>query len=171
MSDYFSKFPNVQYNNIFVKDITRKNKIFGKFLNDPKIFLPYTVQEGERPEDIAYYYYGTVDATWLVSLANNIVDPYFGWYMDEDQFNKYFIDKYTEDSGKTGFEVIDWGKNQVSQDNLAFYYRNIDRENPEMPTSFVSENISSFVDAELPDDFDDTVVEVNGIQYLLQRIE
>ena len=51
MSDYFSKFPNVQYLNALVKDITRKNKFFDKYLSDPKLFLPYTVQEGERPED------------------------------------------------------------------------------------------------------------------------
>lgn len=169
MSDYFSKFPNIQYQNAFVKDITRKSKFVDKYLSDPKVFLPYTVQEGERPEDIAYYYYGTVDGTWLVLLANNIIDPYFDWYMDEEQFNKYLIEKYRDESGKEGFEVIDWTKNQTIQDNVAFYYRDVDSLNPEMPSSFLFESISSFADEQLDEDFDDTVVEINDIQYLLQQ--
>lgn len=171
MSDYFSKFPNIQYQNVLVKDITRKTKFVEKYLSDPKVFLPYTVQEGERPEDIAYYYYGSVDATWLVLLANNIVDPYFDWYMDEEQFNKYLIEKYREESGKEGFEVLDWTKNQTAQDNVSFFYRDVDFENPEMPSTFVVETISSFADEELDENFDDTVVEINGIQYLLQKVE
>jgi len=171
MSDYFSKFPNIQYQNVLVKDITRKTKFVEKYLSDPKVFLPYTVQEGERPEDIAYYYYGSVDATWLVLLANNIVDPYFDWYMDEEQFNKYLIEKYREESGKEGFGVLDWTKNQTIEDNVSFFYRDVDFENPEMPSTFVVETISSFADEELDENFDDTVVEINGIQYLLQKVE
>lgn len=171
MSDYFSKFPIVQYQDVFVRDITRKNKFREQYLSDPKVFLPYTVQEGERPEDIAHYYYGSVDATWIVLLANNIIDPYFGWYMSEDLFNKYLIEKYKDVSGRTGYAVIDWTKNQTLADNVAFYYRDVDAINGGTPTTFVADSISNFVDSELPEDFDDTVVEINGVQYLLQRVE
>ncbi len=126
MSTYFSKFPLIKYNDIFVRDITRRTDFIQENLSDPYLFLPYTVTEGDRPEDIALLYYGSVEYTWLVLLANNINDPYYEWYMPEEQFNQYLIEKYTEISGKKGTEVLDWLKNQTIDENIAYYYVEID---------------------------------------------
>ena len=128
MSTYFSNFPTIRYDDILVRDITKRNNFITDNLSDPLIFLPYTVKEGDKPEDVAHLYYGSMDYTWIVLLANNINDPYLEWYLPDDDFNQYLIQKYTEQSGKTGYEVIDWLRNETIEDNILYYYAEIDED-------------------------------------------
>lgn len=95
MSSYFKYFPKVDYLNQSVINITKRVKIRDDILNDPYAYLPYTISEEDRPEDIAYYYYGDVDKVWLVYLANNIVDPYTQWPLSSDNFYKTMAKKYS----------------------------------------------------------------------------
>jgi hypothetical protein len=125
MSNYFENFPTINYQGRNVRDITRRNKFFKSVTTNPLLFLPYTVKEGERAEDIAYRYYGSTDYTWLVYLANNIVDPYHQWPLDEENFNKYLIQKYEARSLKTGYEVLDWAQNQTIDSNIIYYYKEV----------------------------------------------
>jgi hypothetical protein len=89
------------------------------------LFLPYTVKQNERAEDIAQFYYGSVDYSWLVYMANQIVDPYYEWPMDEETFNNYLIAKYEELSGETGDDVVDWTKDDTITDNIVYYYKEV----------------------------------------------
>lgn len=123
MSEYFEKFPTINYDGKDIRDISRRVNFLKKSLTNPYIFLPYTVEEGLKPEDIAYYYYGSVEYTWLVYLANDIIDPYHQWPMSQEIFDKYLIDKYAEQSGKTGYEVISWLQDPDIEENLLYYYR------------------------------------------------
>jgi hypothetical protein len=122
MSRYFTNYPFIDYEETRIRDITRRSKVRDSILRDPYIFLPYTVREGEKPETIAQLYYGSVDDTWLVLLANNITDPYYEWPKDEEEFNNYFIDKYSEISERTGIEVLRWGQDDTRTDNIIYYY-------------------------------------------------
>jgi hypothetical protein len=125
MTKYFENFPTVEYQGRIVKDITRRNNFLRSVTNNPYLFLPYTVSEGERPEDVARFYYGSVDYVWLVYLANNIVDPYHSWPMDEFTFNNYIITKYQEESGLTGDDVVAWTQSD-NDENIIYYVREID---------------------------------------------
>ena len=123
MSNYFDKMPIINYNGYQVRDLTRRNRFLPVSMANPYLFLPYTVADEDRPEDIAYYYYGSTDYTWLVLLANNIIDPYHDWPLKEEDFNKYLINKYAEASGKRGYEVVDWTQNENISDNIVYYSR------------------------------------------------
>lgn len=125
MSNYFDNFPTIKYNGIEVRDITRRKKFLQNNLNNPFVFLPYTIKDSDRPEDIAYYYYGSVDYTWLVLLPNNIIDPYHQWPLSDDNFDKMLMTKYAEKSGKTGYEVIDWAQDETRTDNVVYYYKEV----------------------------------------------
>jgi len=125
MSKYFSNYPLIRYDGKMVRDITRRSKVIDETLRDPYIFLPYTVREGEKAEDVAYYYYGSVDDTWLVMLANNIVDPYTQWPMTDEEFDLYFINKYAKISKKEGIDVLRWGQDTTSTDNVVYYYKDV----------------------------------------------
>lgn len=94
MSKYFRYFPTIVYDDQRVTDITRRVKINDTLLNDPYLFLPYTINNDDRPEDVAYYYYGDVNKVWLVYLANNIVDPYTQWVLKNEDFEKTIRKKY-----------------------------------------------------------------------------
>ena len=125
MSVYFSYFPLIEYNNVSVRDVTRRTNLIESSLSNPYVFLPYSVKEGEKPEDIAYNYYGTVDATWLVLMANNITDPYTQWPMNSEVFSEYIISKYAEASGTTGYDVVSWTQNETIIDNIVYYYKDV----------------------------------------------
>lgn len=125
MTKYFENFPVINYNGRLVRDLTRRNSFIKTLTTNPFVFQPYTVKEGERPEDIAYHYYGSTDYTWLVYLANNIIDPYTQWPLSEENFNRYLIDKYAEKSGRTGYEVVDWLRNETIEENILYYYKEV----------------------------------------------
>lgn len=123
MSRYFTNYPLIQYQDKRVRDISRRSKVRDSILNDPYIFLPFTIREGEKPEDIARLYYGSVDGTWLVLLANNITDPYYEWPLSDNEFDQYFINKYSEISGRTGFDVIRWAQDETRNDNIVYRFK------------------------------------------------
>jgi hypothetical protein len=125
MAKYFENFPIVEYNGKVMRDITRRNQLVKTLTTNPMLFLPYTVKQNERAEDIAQFYYGSVDYSWLVYMANQIIDPYYEWPMDEETFNNYLIAKYEELSGETGDDVVDWTKDDTITDNIVYYYKEV----------------------------------------------
>ncbi len=171
MSKYFTSYPVIQYQNKKVRDLTRRSKVRDDLLSDPFIFLPFTVQEGEKPETVAQLYYGTVEDTWLVLLANNITDPYYEWPMSDEEFNQFFIDKYSEISGRKKLDVIRWGLDQTRDDNIVYYFKEIDKDIGSFTPTF-SSGSTTFADVtneELQQILDDKIVTINGIQYRLVK--
>jgi len=45
--------------------------------------------------------------------------------MDENTFNNYLIEKYSEQSGLTGQDVVDWVKDQDNDENILYYYKEV----------------------------------------------
>jgi hypothetical protein len=125
MTKYFENFPTIEYNGRRVKDITRRNNFARNISNNPYLFMPYTVKQGERAEDIAEFYYGSVDYIWLVYLANNIIDPYHEWPFDEYNFNQYIMKKYEKESGEIGEDIVAWTQSEENEENVLYYYREV----------------------------------------------
>ena len=53
---------------------------------NPWAFYSYTLKESDRPDKISNQYYGSFEYSWLVYLSNEIIDPYYGWFLDSDKF-------------------------------------------------------------------------------------
>ena len=122
---YFENFPIIEYEGRRVRDISRRSNFVRAVSNNPYLYYPYTVSEGERAEDIANFYYGSVDYVWLVYMANNIIDPYHEWPMDPQTFNDYLVEKYTEQSGEVGEDVINWTRDPNNDDNIIYYVKKV----------------------------------------------
>jgi len=122
---YFENFPTIEYNGRRVKDITRRSAFLTAVQNNPYVYYPYTVKSNERAEDVARFYYGSVDYVWLIYLANNIMDPYHEWPMNENTFNDYLVDKYAEQSQQTGEDVLDWIRDPARDENIIYYVRQV----------------------------------------------
>jgi hypothetical protein len=168
MSRYFTNFPTIEYQGKIVRNITNRSKIRDSVLADPYMYLPYTVIDGEKPETVAQLYYGSVDDTWLVLLANNMTDPYYDWPLSDEEFDQYFIDKYSEFSGKSGFDVIRWGQNTNAQNNIIYYYSVIDKSLSVPVVAPLEETPSiNVTDAQIQELFTDGIITVGGIQYRL----
>lgn len=121
MSVYFKYLPKVKYNNKMARDITRRADFKRTTLSDPYAFLPYTILDDDRPEDVAHYYYGDVEYTWLVHYALDEIDPYYSWPLSYEQFNSFIIKKYAEQANTTGYDVIAWTQNETITENIVHY--------------------------------------------------
>jgi hypothetical protein len=124
--NYFKYFPKVTYNGKSAVNITRRTAIQQQLYSSPISFLSYTVTDGEKPEDIALYYYGDMGKTWLVFLANNIIDPVSQWPLGTIDFDKMIIKKYAAqakavNSSYVGNGVINWTKNATITSNILWY--------------------------------------------------
>ncbi len=118
---YFSKFPTTIFKGQPVADITRKASLLKVTKSDALSYMNYTIQEGERPEEVAYFYYDSTDYTWLVLASNDIVDPYTEWPKSIDTLEQYIISKYASQSKATGQSVIEWTKNTSLGANIKYY--------------------------------------------------
>ena len=125
MSNLFNQLPIINYNGYEVRDLSSRYRVLPSSITNPYLFLPYTITDEDKPEDIAYYYYGSTDYTWLVLLANNMIDPYHDWPLKDEDFHKYIIKKYEKASGLKGYDVIDWTKNERIDENIAYYSKSV----------------------------------------------
>jgi hypothetical protein len=125
---YFTYFSKIQYRipnskkYISATNITKRFAISNFLKNSAVTFDEYYIQDGERPETIAYDYYGDVSMDWLVLLTNEIHDPYFQWALSYEQFNAYLRDKYgsVEYTMKTNhhYEQIIQQRREYSDDGI-----------------------------------------------------
>ena len=94
MDRYFAKFPTTVYNGTAVKDISRRVGITEANYHTPNLFYPVEIRAGNRPDIIADAFYQDSELDWLVYMSNQVVDPYYGWYLSEEEFNSFLADKY-----------------------------------------------------------------------------
>ena len=79
---------------LLVKNIWRRAQILTEFKNQVLLFTEITVQDGERPEDIATRYYGNPFYNWTILIANDIVDYYAQWPKSVTQLQEFSNQKY-----------------------------------------------------------------------------
>ena len=97
---YFSKFPLMVYdikgnkNFKLLPDILKRVKLRSGLSSSRFVFDKYNVKEGERPEDIAFKYYGDAEYHWVVLMVNNVTDRYYQWPMRQADFEEFLTDKY-----------------------------------------------------------------------------
>ena len=122
MTQYFSQFPIIKYNlsgingkTTEVTDIFRRVKARSKLADNVTLFDKYDVQEGEKPEDVAYKIYGSSDFFWVVTLVNNIVNRYYDWPLDEFVFQQYVADKYSNPDGIHHYEITQSSGKQTGE--------------------------------------------------------
>jgi len=107
---YFRKFPLMAYrvkNSKSFDDfklmpqIIKRVKLRAGIKNGLFLFDKYDVVSGEKPEDIAFKYYGDPTLHWVILMTNNVTDRYYQWPMTQPQFAEFLTDKYgagSEDS-------------------------------------------------------------------------
>ena len=93
-------------------DILRRVKQKNAIKSGQFVFDNYDVRDGEKPEDIAYKWFGDAELHWVILMTNNVKNRYYDWPMNSVQFQAFLEDKYdnpdgihhyelTQDSGRT----------------------------------------------------------------------
>lgn len=149
MSNFFDLFPKILYDinkdsytnyevatNIFVRIGVIKESLSGI-----SSYYIYNIKDGDTPERLAEKVYGSPEAHWIIMMSNDIVDSFYDWPLNYDEFNKYIINKYRTAAGGNTVpdnSVISWS--QVSTpggNNIYKYFKVIERTDTSTNTTTV----------------------------------
>ena len=111
---YFSLIPDIKYDQKPISypfsesDFVIAKNFFRRYQANPDIFeystyyKKYTVEEGERLENVAQKAYGNAFYDWVVILINNIVDPLFAFPLDSYTLRQVVEEKYGSTEAYSG---------------------------------------------------------------------
>jgi Base plate wedge protein 53 len=91
---YFKNFKQIQYANNTVIDITERVVMLSNVQRNPYVYYPYDITNGIRADQLANETYKDPFTSWMLYLSNDVVDPYYEWYMDQNQFDEFIVAKY-----------------------------------------------------------------------------
>lgn len=103
MSFYFRNIPNLEYINrddntiseySETKNLFKRGQIRGDIFGNLAFFTKYQIIGDERPDNIAYKFYGDETLDWVVLLSNNILNQYDEWPLTQESFDEYLLEKY-----------------------------------------------------------------------------
>ena len=105
-NSYFRQLPDLDYpslkndrtsvydyeivKNLFKRAVVRDD-VFGDMVN----FTKYSVEGDERPDQVAYDFYGDAALDWVILTTNNIIHVRDEWPMGNQDFLTYLNGKYT----------------------------------------------------------------------------
>lgn len=57
-------------------------------------YFQYSIEDGDRPDVVAYKIYEDATLDWLIFLINNIIDPYYDWPLSQTDLTAHIKKKY-----------------------------------------------------------------------------
>ena len=113
-SHYFSHLPDIRYKNpletsnsstnyVTAKNLFVRGKIRDDISNSITYLQRYIITEGERPQDVAEKFYGSLEYDWIVLLTANITNARTQWPMSNKVLYDFCVDKYGDDLNATAF--------------------------------------------------------------------
>ena len=97
---YFQRFPlrvyDMKGDKVYklLPDILRRVKLRSGIRAGAFEFDNYDVKDGERPEDVAFKWFGDSEYHWVILSTNNITDRFYEWPMTQPAFDNFLTDKY-----------------------------------------------------------------------------
>lgn len=110
--NYFNKLPTINYNGFSAKNLLSRATLSDTTRNNNTIFYPYTIQEDDgRVDVLSKNYYDNPGYTWLIWHTNNIIDPYFGTPLTDQNLYSHIVAKYgsfSDAERKIAFYRCNW---------------------------------------------------------------
>ena len=152
MSNYFSKVPNFEYvsrqknahisDYITVKNLFKRGAIEPDILENLSFHTQYKIHGDDRPDNVAFEYYGTSTLDWLVLTCNNIINIQTEWPMLQNDFDRFLLDKYEtyeklndthhyetqEIKNSKGVIIVPKGLQVESDYSITYFDSNVERE-------------------------------------------
>lgn len=119
MSNYFSYLPDVFVRTssyrvggndpyVMAKNLFRRIKLRDGILQTALGFESYSIQNNERPDQVADKFYNDPEYDWVILLCNNITNIYDDWPLEEGELFRYIMRKY----GSTD-EIHHWETQEI----------------------------------------------------------
>jgi|TARA_R100000030_G_scaffold2722_2_gene2150 hypothetical protein len=146
MSKYFSQLPDFEYvsrlpdarisDYIKVKNLFKKGTLRDDIFQDLTVFDKYQIVGDDRPDNVAFKFYGDSNLDWLVLTCNNIINVQTEWPLKQSDFDRFMLDKYgdydtlyngvhhyetVEVKNKEGVVVVPEGLQVASDYSVNFY--------------------------------------------------
>jgi len=102
--------PFIKVKNMF-RNVALVNNLQKEFL----LFSPITIEEGDRPDKIAFQYYGDPAYDWIVLLCNQITNVYAQWPLNQNEMWEYIQFHYPDID--TLSSIHHYETNEVKLDN------------------------------------------------------
>jgi hypothetical protein len=128
--NYFNKLPPISYNNSIAVNILSRAKLSDNTKGDSRVFLPYTLEDGDRVDMLSRAYYGDPGYTWLVWMSNEVIDPYYDMALSDYDVMELIKIKY--------------GSIELAQRKIAFYRTNGDT-NPRLTDEISAAEFNNLV--------------------------
>lgn len=94
-TNYFSYFNKTISNTLIITNLLNRAKIKDVgIVSQAKLYYPYFIKDGERPETLAEKVYGDTTYFWIILFANNIRNIYQDWPRTQEALDEYVIFKY-----------------------------------------------------------------------------
>lgn len=100
MAHYFSFFPTIEYDLFRKRKVHEMTNIMKRFriiqgLDDKaSIYSDYSIEVGDTPSIVANHFYDDPTLDWIIILPNKIIDPFFDWPLEYQQFLEFITKKY-----------------------------------------------------------------------------
>ena len=107
-NSYFRQLPQLDYPSLsndrksvydyqLVKNLFKRAVLRDDIFNDVTNFEKYSVEGDERPDKVAYDFYGDSGLDWIILTTNNIIHVRDEWPMSNRDFLTYLNQKYTSE--------------------------------------------------------------------------
>ena len=106
---YFRYFPDIQYalssnkagiiKHVNIKDYFHLLVPREDIYLEETMYSPYTVKNGQRPEQISKDFYDDEQYYWIILQINGIVNYYEEWPLSEDELTEFVYKKYGGPAG------------------------------------------------------------------------
>ena len=93
-SSLFRYLGGVQYRGVYAPNILKRINLPTSVTNSATLFHKYVILDGDRPDTIAYHYYGSSLYDWVVQLSNQAMDVYSEWPLRQEELDAVVIKEY-----------------------------------------------------------------------------
>jgi hypothetical protein len=96
MAGYFFNFPIIKYESDNTNTLLRNILVRGNLRESSKntVLQTLNIKEGDRSDYLAHLLFQNSSYDYLFYLLNDIIDPYYEWYLSQKQLDQYILDKY-----------------------------------------------------------------------------
>ena len=164
MTQFFKKFPVINYANKNAINLLSRVTMSKLALSTTQVYYDYTIPDGTRPDNLSFNYYDNPDYVWLIGLTNKIVDPYYDFPISDDNINTLVIKKYgsiAKANEKILYFQNNWATDESNISTTAFAALSVGQQKYWAPEINEKNTIISYVRKQ-----EDWIVTTNKIQNL-----
>lgn len=117
MAAYFENFPLIRYSNTYARNIATRAAFSDDVIKNRYVYYPYELKTELRPDLLSSYYYENPFQDWIILVSNKIIDPYYQWYLSNEDLNNLIESKYGSLSSSSS-KIHHWEVNWLGDDTI-----------------------------------------------------